>query len=103
MKNLFNLTNENLTKLQKRVDIYLNRMDTAIEEQNQEKFEKNKELIERNIEKIKEELQKDYLKQEIKPDLLSIFDKIKIELENKSYTNTKSGLTSNGLTSLNIK
>ena len=93
MKNLFNLTNENLTKLQKRVDIYLNRMDTAIEEQNKDKFEKNKELIERNIEKIKEELQKDYSKQEIKPDLLSIFDKIKIELENKSYTNTKSGLT----------
>lgn len=93
MKNLFNLTNENLTKLQKRVDIYLNRMDTAIQEQNKEKFEKNKELIERNLEKIKEELQKDYSKQEIKPDLLSIFDKIKIELENKSYTNTKSGLT----------
>ena len=84
---------KNLIKLQKRVDIYLNRMDTAIEEQNKDKFEKNKELIERNIEKIKEELQKDYLKQEIKPDLLSIFDKIKIELENKSYTNTKSGLT----------
>ena len=95
MKNLFNLTNENLTKLQKRVDIYLNRMDTAIQEQNKEKFEKNKELIEKNLEKIKEELQKDYSKQEIKPDLLSIFDKIKIELENKSYTNTntKSGLT----------
>jgi hypothetical protein len=92
MKNLFNLTNENLIKLQKRVDIYLNRMDTAIEEQNKDKFEKNKELIERNIEKIKEELKKDYSKQEIKPDLLSIFDKIKIELENKSYTNNKIGL-----------
>lgn len=104
MKNLFNLTNENFTKLQKRVDIYLNRMDTAIQEQNKEKFEKNKELIERNLEKIKEELQKDYSKQEIKPDLLSIFDKIKIELKNKSYTNTKSGLkVKNGLTSLNIK
>ena len=96
MKNLFNLTNENLTKLQKRVDIYLNRMDTAIEEQNKDKFEKNKELVQSNIERIKNELiQKDYSKQEIKPDLLSIFDKIKIELENKSYTNTntKSGLT----------
>ncbi|QKF76352.1 hypothetical protein [Arcobacter defluvii] len=93
MKNLFNLTNENFTKLQKRVDIYLNRMDTAIQEQNKEKFEKNKELIERNLEKIKEELQKDYSKTPSKPDLLSIFDKIKIELENKSYTNTKSGLT----------
>ena len=102
MKNLFNLTNENLTKLQKRVDIYLNRMDTAIQEQNKEKFEKNKELIERNLEKIKEELQKDYSKTPSKPDL-SMFDKIKIELKNKSYTNTKSGLTSNGLTSLNIK
>jgi hypothetical protein len=96
MKNLFNLTNENLTKLQKRVDIYLNRMDTAIEEQDKIKFEKNKELVQSNIERIKNELiQKDYSKQEIKPDLLSIFDKIKIELENKSYTNTntKSGLT----------
>ena len=95
MKNLFNLTNENLTKLQKRVDIYLNRMDTAIEE-HKDKFEKNKELVQSNIERIKNELiQKDYSKQEIKPDLLSIFDKIKIELENKSYTNTntKSGLT----------
>ena len=96
MKNLFNLTNENLTKLQKRVDIYLNRMDTAIKEQDKIKFEKNKELVQSNIERIKNELiQKDYSKQEIKPDLLSIFDKIKIELENKSYTNTntKSGLT----------
>jgi hypothetical protein len=93
MKNLFNLTNENLTKLQKRVDIYLNRMDTAIQEQNKEKFEKNKELIERNLEKIKEELQKDYSKTPSKPDL-SMFDKIKIELKNKSYTNIdKSGLT----------
>ena len=88
MKNLFNLNNENLTKLQKRLDIYLNRMDTAIQEQDKIKFEKNKELVQSNIERIKNELiQKDYSKQEIKPDL-SIFEKIKLEMENKSYINS---------------
>ena len=87
IKDLFDLTNENLSKLQKRVDIYLNRMNTAIEEQDKDKFDKNKELIEKNIEKIKLELQKDYSKQEIKPDL-SIFEKIKLEMENKSYINS---------------
>jgi hypothetical protein len=91
MKSLFDITNENILKLQKRVDIYLNRMDTSILEKDQDKFEKNRDLVLKNLQKIKEELQKDYSKQEIKPDL-SMFDKIKIELENKSYTNTKSGL-----------
>ena len=88
IKDLFTDPNENLIKLQKRVDIYLNRMETAIEEKNFDKFEKNKELIKRNMEKIKNELiQKDLTNQEPKKDL-SIFEKIKAEIENKSYINS---------------
>jgi hypothetical protein len=88
IKDLFTDTKEDLSKLQKRLDIYLNRMDTAIQEQDKIKFEKNKELVQSNIERIKNELiQKDYSKQEIKPDL-SIFEKIKLEMENKSYINS---------------
>lgn len=87
MKSLFTFTNENLTKLQKRVDIYLNRMDTAIEEKNQEKFEKNKELVQKNMEKIKSELQKN-INVNQKPNL-DKFEKIKSELAQKSYNISK--------------
>lgn len=87
MKSLFTFTNENLTKLQKRVDIYINRMDTAIEEKNQEKFEKNKELVQKNMEKLKQELQKD-ISENQKPNL-DKFEKIKSELAQKSYNISK--------------
>ena len=84
MKYLFENTNEDILKIQKRVDIYLNRMETSIQEKNETKFEKNKDLVLKNIEKLKSEMSKDISKNETKPDL-SIFEKIKIELNNKSY------------------
>lgn len=84
MKYLFENTNEDILKIQKRVDIYLNRMETSIQEKNETKFEKNKDLVLKNIEKLKSEMSKDISKNETKPDL-SIFEKIKTELNNKSY------------------
>ncbi|MCX6076570.1 MAG: hypothetical protein NTW78_06735 [Campylobacterales bacterium] len=39
-------------KVEKRVLIYLNRMDKALEENNQEKFDKNMELVNKNIKDI---------------------------------------------------
>lgn len=87
MKYLFESTNVNILKIQKRVDIYLNRMDTSIIENDKSKFEKNRELVLKNIEKIKEEIEQDYSNSEKKADL-TIFDKIKSELQNNSYTKT---------------
>lgn len=84
IKYLFENTNEDILKIQKRVDIYLNRMETSIQEKNETKFEKNKDLVLKNIEKLKSEMLKDISKNETKPDL-SIFEKIKTELNNKSY------------------
>ncbi|MCX6075433.1 MAG: hypothetical protein NTW78_00940 [Campylobacterales bacterium] len=39
-------------KVEKRVLIYLNRMDKALEENNQEKFDKNMELVNKNIKDV---------------------------------------------------
>lgn len=84
IKYLFNSTNENILKIQKRIDIYMNRMETSILEKNKSKFEKNKDLVFKNIEKIKSEISKDLTTENSKKDL-SIFERIKTELNNKTY------------------
>ena len=80
-------TNESIKKLEKRVSIYLLRMDTAINEKDNSKFEKNKILVDKNIDKIKQELSTistvETIQQE--PNILQ-FEKIKKEL-NISYNN----------------
>lgn len=42
-------------KVQKRIQVYLNRMEKAIAERDQEKFDKNRELIEKNLAKVMED------------------------------------------------
>lgn len=86
IQNLFQSTNENISKIHKRLNIYLFRMDIALKEANRDKFEKNKELVIKNIEKMKNEISKD-LTNDNKPDL-SIFEKIKSEMKNTSYNNS---------------
>ncbi len=78
-------TNETIKKLEKRVSTYLLRMDTAIEEQNQDKFDKNKLLVDKNIEKLKQSLITTTKTDTVlaSPNI-SQFEKIKKELE-KSY------------------
>jgi len=60
-------------------------MDTAIEEQNQDKFDKNKLLVDKNIEKLKQSLITTTKTDTVlaSPNI-SQFEKIKKELE-KSY------------------
>lgn len=84
IKNIFQSTNENISKIEKRLNIYLMRMDTAIKEKDKNKFEKNKELVIKNIEKMKNEISKDLTNSDNKPDL-SVFEKIKSEMQNTSY------------------
>lgn len=88
---LFENTNETIQKLNKRVSIYLNRMDTSILENDKNKFDKNEKLVSSNIDKIKKELEKLPTQNE---DLnVNRFDKIKQELLNKSYNNFNPTLT----------
>jgi len=78
-------TTQTIGKLEKRVITYLNRMNTAIEEHNQEKFYKNKQLVEKNISKIKEELENINTLDTPKMDI-SKFEKIKNELSKKDFS-----------------
>jgi hypothetical protein len=79
-------TNESIKKIEKRVSTYLLRMDTAIEEQNKDKFDKNKLLVNKNIEKLKQSLSTVINTDEtLTNPNLSKFENIKKELE-KSYT-----------------
>lgn len=86
MENLFNMTNENINKLQKRIDIYINRMDTSIQEKDKTKFDKNKDLVLKNLKKMKEEFEKKTENQDTSFDL-SEFEKLKSRFENKTYNN----------------
>lgn len=86
MKNLFSNTNETILKLQKRVDIYINRMDTSLQEQDKNKFEKNKDLVLKNLKKMKEEFDKKTENQDSDFDLEK-FENLKSKFENKTYNN----------------
>lgn len=87
IKDFTQYTTQTIAKLEKRVITYLNRMNTAIEEHNQEKFYKNKQLVEKNISKIKEELENINNPNNPKSDFdISKFDKIKNELSKKDFS-----------------
>lgn len=88
MKNIFDNKNKYIDKIQKRVDIYLNRMNTAIEQQDQPKFEKNKELVLKNLQKIKQEFEKK-TQNEDKPFDIEKIENLKTKFQNKSYNNYK--------------
>ena len=86
LSNLFTDTNETIQKIQKRVSVYSNRMETSIKEQDNDKFEKNKKLILQNIEKMKKEFENKTQKKETSFDM-NEFEKLKSNFENKTYNN----------------
>ncbi len=84
---LFSDTNETIQKLQKRVSIYSNRLETSLEEKNPVKFDKNKKLILQNLEKMKKEFENKTQKKDTSFDM-SEFEKLKSNFENKTYNNS---------------
>ena len=69
-------------KLSKNINIYINRMKTATEEQNQEKFEKNQLLAEKSYTKLKSLVEEENLSK------LSKFEELKKSIENKKSLST---------------
>ena len=68
---------ETSEKLQKRIDIYLNRMATAIEENDKEKFDKNKALADKSYNKLSEMVSEEHKEK------LSRFEELKKSIEAK--------------------